>query len=178
MELKIVKFFNRLGRGTAIDGVTDFVSRIMYLAIFWTLFTILIFFFAENGKNIATALVIAAGLHFLISEGVFKYLLLKYFEKTRPYIAYSQEIFPIGREHNDSSFPSSHVSANVAALTVLVNFYPIAWPGIILFGLLITFARLHNGMHYPSDVLAGAVLGVAYGIIGIMYAQSLVSFIF
>lgn len=178
MELKIVKFFNRLGRGTFVDALTDFVSRIMYLAIFWTLFTLAIFFLAKNGKVIAIAMTIAAGLHFLISEGVFKYLLSRYSKKTRPYIAYPQEIFPIGREHSDSSFPSSHVSATVAVLTVLSYFYPVAWPVIILFGLLIAFARLHNGMHYPSDVLAGAVLGVTYGIIGITYAQSLVSFIF
>lgn len=172
MELKIVKFLNRLGRGTFVDTLTDFVSRILYLAIFWTLFTIAIFFLAENGKVIAIAMAIAAGLHFLISEGVFKYLLVKYFKKTRPYIAYPQEVFPIGREHSDSSFPSSHVSATVAVLTVLIYFYPIAWPAIILFGLLLVFARLHNGMHYLSDIIAGAMLGIIYGITAV-YLTSL-----
>jgi len=167
MELRIVKFFNQLGRGTFVDVLTEFVSRILYLAVFWTLFTIAIFFWAENGKNIAIALAIAAGLHFLISEGIFKYLLLKYFKKTRPYVAHPQEVFPIGRKHNDSSFPSSHVSANVAVLSVLIYFYPAAWPVMVLLGLLVAFARLHNGMHYLTDVVAGTILGVLYGVAGI-----------
>lgn len=163
MELKIVKFFNRLGRGTVVDFLTRFASSVFLLAVSWTSITILIFLFAEDGKNIATALVIAAGLHFMISEGLFKYLLLKYFKKIRPYIAHPDEIFPIGSRYSDSSFPSSHVSANVAILTVIFYFYPNLWSIIFLFVTLIAFARLHNGMHYLMDVVAGVILGIMYG---------------
>ncbi|MDO8241033.1 MAG: phosphatase PAP2 family protein [Candidatus Moranbacteria bacterium] len=174
-ELRIVKFFNRLGRGTAIDWVTDFVSRILYLAVFWMLFAIAIFFLAENGKIIALAMTIAAGLHFLISEGVFKRLLLKYFAKIRPYVEHPKEVFPIGRRHSDSSFPSSHMSANLAVFTVLAYFYPSMWLIITLLVLLIAFARLHNGMHYLSDVVAGIVFGIVYGIVGIYLSNAVVS---
>ena len=167
MELKIAKFFNRLGRGTVLDGVTDFVTRILYLAVFWTLATIMIFFFAENGRMIAMALTIAASLHFLISEGVFKYLLKKYFMRTRPYIAHPEDIFSIGRKHSDSSFPSSHMSANLAVLTVLVHFYPTVFWFAIVFIMLTALARLHNGMHYLSDILAGTILGMSYGLFAI-----------
>jgi len=178
MELKIVKFFNKFGRGTALDFVTDFVTRILYLAFFWTLATIMIFFFAENGRMIAMALTIAASLHFLISEGVFKYLLRKYFMRTRPYIAYPQEIFPIGRKHGDSSFPSSHMSANLSVLTVLVYFYPGVLWFAISFVVLTAFARLHNGMHYPFDIIAGTILGILYGIVGINFAGFIVNILF
>ena len=167
MELKIVKFLNRLGRGTLIDAVTDFVSRILYLAVFWTLATVMIFFFAENGRVIAVTMAVAAALHFLISEGLFKYLLVKYFKKIRPYVAHPGEIVPVGRKHNDSSFPSSHMSANLAVLTVLVYFYPAIWPVALAFVILMAFARLHNGMHYLSDVVAGTLFGLVYGMVAI-----------
>ncbi|MDP1833724.1 MAG: phosphatase PAP2 family protein [Candidatus Moranbacteria bacterium] len=167
MGLDIVKFFNRWGRGTAVDRVTDFVSRMLYLAVFWTLTTIAVFFFAENGKTIAITMTVAASLHFAITEGIFKRLLWKYFNKIRPYIAYPDRIFPIGRMHSDSSFPSSHMSANLAPLSVIVFYYPVIWPIAAVWTLLIAYARLHNGMHYLSDVIAGAILGIAYGALAI-----------
>ncbi len=161
-----------------LDELTDFVSRILYLSVFWTVFTIAIFFWAKNGRTIATALAIAAGLHFLISEGIFKYLLIKYLKKARPYITHSSEVFPIGRKHSDSSFPSSHMSATLSILTVLIYFYPTAWLAIILFALFMAFSRLHNGMHYPSDVIAGAILGVLYGSLGIYFSEIVLGLIF
>jgi membrane-associated phospholipid phosphatase len=167
MGIQIVKFFNRLGRGTAIDKATDFVSRILYLAIFWTLVTAAFFLLVENGKVTAIDMTLAAGLHFLITEGLFKYLLLRYFKKIRPYIAYPDKIFPIGRMHSDSSFPSSHMSANLALLSVIVYFYPAIWPVAIIWTLFMAYARLHNGMHYLTDVVAGTILGVSYGALAI-----------
>lgn len=178
MELKIVKFFNCLGRGTVVDKMTDFVSRIFYLAVFWTLLTIAIFFLARNGRVIAVTMTVAAILHFIISEGVFKYLLVKYFKKTRPYIQHPNEISSIGRQHSDSSFPSSHMSANLSVLTVLVYFYPAIWPIVLVFVLLMAYARLHNGMHYLSDIVAGTILGIAYGAVSIYLIRSCLALIF
>lgn len=163
MELEIVKFLNRLGRGTAIDALTKFVSDIFLLAGGWTVLTILIFFFAENGRNAAATMTVAAGLHFLITEGFFKRILARYHYKKRPYAAHPEDIEVIGSEQLSSAFPSSHVSANVAVLLVVSYFFPTLWPLAFAFGLIVAFARLHNGMHYPSDVVAGTVLGVAYG---------------
>ncbi len=176
MELKIVKFFNRLWKGTFVDEVTDFVSRILYLAAFWMVVTIGIFFFAPNGRVVAIAMTIAAALHFLISEGLIKHLFVKYFHKTRPYMAHPEEITPIGRKHSDSSFPSSHMAANLSVLTVILIFYPSLWPIVLIFTLLLAYARLHNGMHYLSDVAAGTILGIFYGIAGTYLTKCLLLF--
>jgi undecaprenyl-diphosphatase len=62
------------------------------------------------------------------------------------------------------------MSSTVSILTVFVYFYKkywIVWTSAILFALLMAFARIHNGMHYPTDVLAGTALGIVYGIIAI-----------
>lgn len=172
MELKIVKFFNRLGRGTAVDALTKFVSDIFLLAGGWAVLTVLIFFFVEDGKNAAMAMTVAAGLHFLITEGFFKRLLAMRYYKTRPYAAYPGDIEAIGGKQLSSAFPSSHVSANVAVLSVVVYFFPVFWPLALAFGLLVAFARIHNGMHYFSDVVAGTVLGITYGLAAIYLVKN------
>lgn len=64
------------------------------------------------------------------------------------------------------SFPSRHVfSCFVIAMTFL---WLVPWLGIVLlgFGLLLCACRVVGGVHFPRDVLTGAAVGVAAGLIG------------
>ncbi|MCX6763850.1 MAG: phosphatase PAP2 family protein [Candidatus Moranbacteria bacterium] len=174
MELKIVKFFNKLGLGV-LDKAAYFVSRIKYLVIFWTILALgFLFLDKQFGQKIFLGIIIASAFHFLISEGLIKHTLTKIWGKrTRPYILH-REIIPIGRKFTDSSFPSSHMSSTLAILTVVVFFYPIFWvmaPAFLL-ALFMAYARMHQGMHYLSDVIAGAVLGIIYGLAGIFITNN------
>lgn len=67
---------------------------------------------------------------------------------------------------SDYSFPSGHASASFAAATVIC-FIPTlkkGWKvGAVAFAALIAFSRLYLFVHYPTDVLAGIVLGIALG---------------
>lgn len=165
MELRIVKFFNNLG-GKWISVSAAFVSRIRVLVALWaTLAVAILFLDKTNGKIIFVAIAIASILHFAISEGFFKFLFPKiFFKRLRPYQAHPQFITPRGSKHQDSSFPSSHMSTTLAVLTVVVIFYPIALIPGVLFSVFMAYARMHNGMHYPSDIIAGTILGILYGL--------------
>ncbi|MGH2993334.1 MAG: phosphatase PAP2 family protein, partial [Solirubrobacterales bacterium] len=61
------------------------------------------------------------------------------------------------------SFPSAHATSSLAAATAMARIAPGA--RLPLYGLaaLICLTRPYLGMHYPSDVLAGAALGAALG---------------
>lgn len=63
------------------------------------------------------------------------------------------------------SFPSGHTSSSVAGATILVIAYGIWAVPVVIFGILMGFSRLYLRVHYPSDVIAGAVLGVACGLV-------------
>ncbi|HBP00652.1 MAG TPA: hypothetical protein DD454_00320 [Candidatus Moranbacteria bacterium] len=52
-------------------------------------------------------------------------------------------------------------------VVVLSSIFPIMLIPGIAFSVLMGFSRIHNGMHYPSDVIMGAVLGAAYGLVSI-----------
>jgi undecaprenyl-diphosphatase len=168
MELKIVKFFNKLG-GKRVSDAADFASRITVLAIFWSIISLVILFFDRNfGIRIFLTLVVVTALHFAISEGFFKYLVPVFSSRrTRPYLAHPDAITPNGTLHKSSSFPSSHMSITLGILTVLFYFYPLIWLLALLYAIFMAYTRLHNGMHYPSDVLGGTILGILYGIAAI-----------
>ena len=61
------------------------------------------------------------------------------------------------------SFPSGHTTTSFACATVLSAFVPRAAPGFYALALAIGFSRIYVGVHWPLDVLGGAVLGVAVG---------------
>jgi membrane-associated phospholipid phosphatase len=71
---------------------------------------------------------------------------------------------PLGGAPSSLSFPSAHSTASFACATAMTRIDSAA---AVLFVLasLIAIGRPYLGMHYPSDVLAGAVLGIAVGLI-------------
>lgn len=66
----------------------------------------------------------------------------------------------IGPPSNTHSFPSGHSATSFACATVLAVYAPRWRVTFFLLATLIAFSRVYNGMHYPTDVLAGALLGV------------------
>ena len=71
---------------------------------------------------------------------------------------------PLGGAPSSLSFPSGHATSCFACATAMTRIAPEA---AILFVLAaaISIGRPYLGMHYPSDVLAGALLGVGLGLI-------------
>ncbi|HEX5929849.1 MAG TPA: phosphatase PAP2 family protein [Solirubrobacterales bacterium] len=71
---------------------------------------------------------------------------------------------PLGGAPSSLSFPSAHAFSSFAVATAMVRVDP-ATAGALIVALALSLGRPYLGMHYPSDVLAGAVLGVLLGLI-------------
>ena len=71
---------------------------------------------------------------------------------------------PLGGAPSSLSFPSAHALSSFAVATAMVRVDP-ATAGALVVALAISLGRPYLGMHYPSDVLAGALLGVVLGLI-------------
>lgn len=73
----------------------------------------------------------------------------------------------------DFSFPSGHTFASFASSTaILRNHKRIGIPALVL-AVLIAFSRLYLYVHYPTDVLAGLLLGILTGYLGNLAARKL-----
>jgi undecaprenyl-diphosphatase len=79
--------------------------------------------------------------------------------RARPFLVHPEPA-PLLVNVIGDSFPSGHAATSFAGATVLARYLPGRWPVLFLLATAIAFSRVYVGVHYPSDVLGGAVLGV------------------
>lgn len=88
--------------------------------------------------------------------------------RSRPFIRVTQARI-VGYRAGGRSFPSGHTSQAFFMATLMAqHFHASAWVVFLLYtiALLVGITRLYVGAHYPRDVLAGAILGSAWGLLG------------
>lgn len=73
----------------------------------------------------------------------------------------------------DLSFPSGHTGAAFAAVGAMAACRDRLWIPALILALLIAFSRLYLYVHYPTDVLAGMVLGLMTGWLGSILSRPL-----
>lgn len=139
-----------------------YIPLIIFINRYFTLFTfvsyptlILWMFFAKDHRTAAFILVPALSF---ICLSIFR----KIIHRPRPYEIY--DIKPIiRREKNGDSFPSRHV---FSIFLISGIWFPVFAPiGVLLFifGICLGIIRVIGGVHFPSDVICGAILGIFCG---------------
>lgn len=169
MEYKITYFLNHLGWGTVVDRLSFYYSWLPALSIFWFILVLVALIFDKNnGKKIFFSVLVATAIYFILNDLILKQSFASFYFRDRPYIA-SPDIISSGEVLIDSSFWSGHLAFTAALVTIFCYFYRRLWVYIlgIIYLFLMAFSRIHNGMHYPSDVLVGTILGIGYGFLAI-----------
>jgi undecaprenyl-diphosphatase len=165
------QLFVYLNRSFSSNGATVFFSFITYLGngLVTALLILPIMYILDKHRFSKhwTALVISVALSGLVVN-----IIKPIVERQRPY----DHFVPLGIEVNapldpppDKSFPSGHTQTAFGAATYLSCMYPGLSPVFLGLALLTGLSRIAVGVHYPSDVLVGALFGIVFSLIGYRY---------
>ncbi|TMW71802.1 phosphatase PAP2 family protein [Alteribacter natronophilus] len=94
----------------------------------------------------------------LLLSHVFVTALKRSFRRHRPYVVIG-ESYVTGNPLQDSSFPSGHTTAVFSMLVPYMTASSLLIPVLLPVAVLVAISRITIGLHFPSDVIAGAMLG-------------------
>ena len=155
MEITILQWFENI-RNPMLNGFFSFYTALGNHGEIWFLI-ILVMAINKKTRPLALCALIALACEFILIDGVLKQL----FMRPRPFRVYPFEL--LIKAPSGFSFPSGHAGSSFAVATVVVFFkFKQRWL-ILAMAFLMAISRLYHCVHYPSDVLVGALIGTAIG---------------
>lgn len=164
-ELNFLDFIQSHLRCGFLDTVMPFLSALGDSGMVWIVCAVLLLFIPKTRK-IGTAMAIGLLLEALCCNVILKPLVAR----VRPCDVNPAVRLLIARP-TDYSFPSGHTGASFAAVSALFFGKNRLWIPALILASLIAFSRLYLYVHYPTDVLAGAMIGIMAGWLGMKIAD-------
>lgn len=148
---------------TMHNGFTDFVFPILTLLgenglIWFCLIAVLLV--SKKQRCCGAMLLLTLAVVFFLGEIVVKPIVAR----PRPFMD-NPQVPLLMPPPNGFSFPSNHASSSFAVATMLFFYHKKAGIAALILACLIGFSRIFLYFHYPTDVLAGAVLGILCSVI-------------
>lgn len=154
IDVQIMLWIQENMRSEMMDTIMRFVTWIGDWMLLWSIILIVILVWKKQERS-AKLITLSLALSFLFNQVVLKNIVRRH----RPFVDHST-LQPLIEKPSSFSFPSSHSATSFAVASA------IHWCKIkgYIFGyvlaILIAFSRVYLNVHYPSDILVGAVVGI------------------
>jgi len=124
-----------------------------------------------RGGRRGRVFVLVLGLAITLADGLLCNTIRDALGRPRPGVALT-DTRALLRSSSRGSLPSAHAANWFAATAVVFVFYRRRWRPVAAVATVVAFSRVYNGVHYPGDVLVGAVLGAGAGLATVWLANA------
>lgn len=171
INVDLFYFFNHNLQNPVFDAIMPIVTHLGGFEVLVLVLIAVILYAHLNNKKTLKRLSILALIAFLCSD-IFTALLKHLIREPRPFVTLDNVRLLIA-ENDPLSFPSGHTTSTWAFVTFLAlnmkelteSYYKLIDAALVVFAIVIPFSRIYVGVHYPGDVLAGAVIGIVGALI-------------
>lgn len=167
MEIHILDMIQNL-RTPIGDVVVPLITRLGDAGIIWIILTVLLLIIPKTRK---TGVIMMAAL--LVDVLLCNVFIKNLVARTRPFDVNTAVQLLVAKPQ-DYSFPSGHTAASFASVTALyLAGEKKMWKAALVLAVLIALSRLYLYVHYPTDVLGGALAGAISGYLGYRFIQTI-----
>ena len=171
INVELFYFINNTLQNHVFDLIMPYLTHVGGFCVLSVLLIIIILYSWFKKYQTLKRIAILALIAFLFSD-IIVFLLKNIFQEPRPFVSLNHVHLLIS-ESDPNSFPSGHTTSTLSVVTIFIlkmkklskNHYKLLNLALIIFALLIPFSRIYVGVHYPFDVLAGAVIGICGSLI-------------
>ena len=169
LDKKLFLFFNYAIANPVFDTVFPVITNGTFWVIPGIIAALAFLYFQRKKALIVMCLMLVT---VSVSDPVCNQIIKPQFHRLRPCdgrVSIDNGRFLLGRK-NSESFPSSHAMNMFGQAMLLTLLYrrKRVWITAFVFAAIIGFSRIYVGVHYPLDVLAGAVFGACIGLLRIL----------
>ena len=156
-EIQILDWIQDVFRCPFLDTVMPLITALANGGVFWILLALALTMHKKT-RPLGIAVILA-----MVLEAVCCNLILKpLVARTRPF-EINRTVELLIAKPLDYSFPSGHTGCSFAVTSALYFCRSRGWAPACVLSILIAFSRLYLYVHFPTDVLAGLLIGLASG---------------
>jgi len=158
LDGKIFNWVNQFaGKNVCFDSAAIFFASYFQYVVVFCLLLFLFKNFKKYLKMVIPALAAAIFARFVIVE-IIRYFLPRF----RPFVGNNINLL-VNQSPSEPSFPSGHAAFFFALATVIYFYNKKAGIMFFIFAFLISISRVFVGIHWSSDILVGAIIGIFSG---------------
>jgi undecaprenyl-diphosphatase len=178
IDLTIFKFFNQTLSFEWLDKITPVLTDLDQAPWFkYVVPALLIFLFLKKFKRTGITYFLFLILSIATSDFVGGKV-KKIFLRPRPFQVLETNAIQKSPAKEDRSFYSNHSSNMFTSASYLSAFFPAGKVALYSVAGVIALTRLHTGVHYPSDVTFGALMGLLWGFLFSYLAKYIIHLIY
>lgn len=180
LDANILLFIQDNIRNPVLTAIMRPITHLGDKGIFWIILTLILLAFRKTRKA-GICSMFALLFMVVLNNGIIKHLV----DRIRPYEVIESLKILVAKP-DDASFPSGHTASSFASCTALLLSLPmvtdrrrarICTVAAYILAVLIAFSRLYVGVHYPTDVLGGIVIGILCGVAGYFVGKAVIAFL-
>lgn len=159
LDVALLDLFNNIIANPLFDlffpVITDASNWVVPVIVFY------IFLFRKDWRRALSAVALAT-ICIVVTDAVAAQLIKPLVGRIRPSHELGDTVRLLVSKGGKFSFPSNHAANSMAFAVVTSFFYPAVNRWLLTIALLVAFSRVYVGVHYPGDVVSGALVGCLF----------------